>query len=401
MHNAEQTSNGCIIRAQERDPNGMRCLVENCPRDRAVEVADVVPRERSADHKFMTSIEWSWNMRKGTLNLDCHRNIFFLGASLHSLYKSGLWALLPEEHIVDRYMDEPPGRFAKTALEREEFPVVEGETFQYTFLPLSDMSSFGITRQNQETNLADPTAFTTHLHPFSTLPSFTSHVHPNFVILRIACLLHHKSRDPYVTKLRNTNPVVRKLHDFFPAWVLGELPPWALTDPTFTTVIAREERKGEKEEDEEGEDSQISSETQSDYHYEEPEYDSCGTCTPPRRIWFPPPKSKGVSDKGLGAKRSSSEVEDLRFEHRGKYRKLSAHFPHEHSHGDDPQSNWTKESTSDWARHCSNSPPPTGPCSGSRFGVGETGEGGGPAAPMIKLVHPHIRVEIDADEVVL
>ncbi|KAF5335297.1 hypothetical protein D9611_011671 [Ephemerocybe angulata] len=40
----------------------------------------------------------------------------------------------------------------------------------------------------------------------------------------------------------------------------------------------------------------------------------------------------------------------------------------------------------------------------SGFGVGETGEGGGPAATMIlgvKFVHPDMRVEIEADAVVL
>ncbi|KAF6741566.1 hypothetical protein DFP72DRAFT_1180392 [Ephemerocybe angulata] len=347
MPSIKPISEGSKIRAQKADPNGMRCLVENCPKERGVEAVHVVPREMSADRKFMKSIEWSWKMRKGTLNLDTRRNVFFLGASLQSLYKSGLWALIPEERIVDRFLSKPKGRFPGSPLPRQRFPDLEDETFRYTFIPLADLSSFGITRQNQGTNLADPVAFTTHLHPFTTLPSFTSHVHPKYVILRMACLLSslEKQTDPFIINLLETNPVVCKLADFYPAWASGCLPIGAKADPSFLNVVPHEEEDGEEEER-----AYMSMESQSDY--EEPDTESSdgdSVCTAPRRIWYPPSSWIKVA---RGAKRHSSEIEHScsPSEHKGKHRKL---LEDENNTGSVPWSSCTKESISKWAYECS------------------------------------------------
>lgn len=328
----------------------MRCLVENCPKERGVEAAHVVPRELSADRKLMRSIEWSWKMRKGTLNLDARRNIFFLGASLHSLYKSDLWALIPEEHVVDRFLSKPKGKILGSPLWRERFPDLEDETFRYTFIPLADLSSFGITRQNQDTNLADPGAFTTHLHPFTTLPSFTSHVHPKYVILRMACLLSsYKAQiDPFIINLRKTNSVVRKLLKFKTAWASASLPFRANADPSFVNVIPQAVEDREEEEN-----PHVFMESQSDSEDSEPDTESSdgnSVCTPPRRIWYPPSSRVKVP---RGAKRHSGELEHScsSSEHKGKHRKLLEDGNNARSV---PGSSWTKESISNWAHEMLN-----------------------------------------------
>ncbi|KAF6754907.1 hypothetical protein DFP72DRAFT_897995 [Ephemerocybe angulata] len=348
MRSTKPISPGAQKRAQEADPNHMRCLVENCPNESGVEAVHVVPRELSADRKFMKSIEWSWKMRKGTLNLDARRNIFFLGASLHSLYKSDLWALIPEEHVVDRFLSKPKGKFPGTPLGREQFPDLEDETFRYTFIPLADLSSFGITRQNQDTNLADPVAFTTHLHPFTTLRSFTSHIHPKYVILRMTCLLFEKQTDPFIRNLRKTHPVVGKLACFYPAWTSIYLPFRAKADPSFVNVIPQAEEDREEEED-----AHIFMESQSDSKDSEPDTESSdgnSVCTPPRRIWYP--SSRRIEVPWLRAKRHSSEIGHScsSSEHKGKHRKLLE----DRSNGESvPGSSWTKESISNWAHQCS------------------------------------------------
>jgi hypothetical protein len=94
MYEVKAISEAAIIRAEKASPSGRRCLVENIPKEWNVEVAHVFARERSYDSKRvgipyghpyipeltylqMTAIEWSWNMRKSTLNLDTRRNVFF------------------------------------------------------------------------------------------------------------------------------------------------------------------------------------------------------------------------------------------------------------------------------------------------------------------------------------
>lgn len=82
-------------RAKAADPNGQRCLIENYSKNRAVHLAHVVFRDASGYNeivsyrctsanlraelytKQMESLEWSWKMAKGTLNLDTQENVFF------------------------------------------------------------------------------------------------------------------------------------------------------------------------------------------------------------------------------------------------------------------------------------------------------------------------------------
>ncbi|TFK19818.1 hypothetical protein FA15DRAFT_157931 [Coprinopsis marcescibilis] len=65
-----------IRRVQAVDPNGGRCLVENCSPARIVEYCHVVPRKLWRDTQLLDSLEWFWRMRKNTLNLETRRNIF-------------------------------------------------------------------------------------------------------------------------------------------------------------------------------------------------------------------------------------------------------------------------------------------------------------------------------------
>ncbi|PPQ80680.1 hypothetical protein CVT25_001814 [Psilocybe cyanescens] len=137
-------------RAEDADPNLQRCLIEICPKERAVELTHVFSRKNSGYLTIMHALEWSWGMREGSLNLDTRRNLFFLGASMRSLYVSGKWALCPEEHVVDQFFTKAIPPFWGSPKKRGELPeletlfVAQRPTYRYTLLPLSDeMSKYG------------------------------------------------------------------------------------------------------------------------------------------------------------------------------------------------------------------------------------------------------------------
>jgi hypothetical protein len=79
-------------------------------------------------------------MRSGTLNLDTRRNVvpsecsvaltilnsnceYIVGSSVHRMFDARLWALLPDDDIVQQY-SECLGAMVSTAY-REKFPVIE------------------------------------------------------------------------------------------------------------------------------------------------------------------------------------------------------------------------------------------------------------------------------------
>jgi hypothetical protein len=95
-------SDGTKKRVLRVDPNNGRCLIENCNPARAVEFAHCYPRSltkesarvssifENADNTLlssfrqMTSLEYWWDMRFQTLNLDTRYNIFPGASSLPS-----------------------------------------------------------------------------------------------------------------------------------------------------------------------------------------------------------------------------------------------------------------------------------------------------------------------------
>ncbi|EPQ55561.1 hypothetical protein GLOTRDRAFT_110941, partial [Gloeophyllum trabeum ATCC 11539] len=165
-------------RVEAVDPNGRRCTVEHCPRERAVQLCHVLPR--STHETLLSSLEWFWRMRHRSLNLDTRYNIFPLGASLHFLHDHHRWALLPPDEIVNQYAATL--RRGRVAV-REDFPAIGNDIYTYRFLPLhSDMKTFGVTQQTQHPPTAD--SFASFVYPFDGL-ILRSHIHPKFAIVEL------------------------------------------------------------------------------------------------------------------------------------------------------------------------------------------------------------------------
>ncbi|PPQ80315.1 hypothetical protein CVT24_000414 [Panaeolus cyanescens] len=198
-------------RVTKAAPNQQRCLIENCDNDRAVVLAHVLRRELSLDESLLDSLEWHWGLKKGTINLDTHRNTFFLGASLYELYRQNKWVLLPEDEVLDRYVYDDG-----EAVVREDFPVFQEKTFRYRFVPLFDMDDIYLARQSSDS----PSQVDIHEYPFDTLPLLISHVHPMFVLMHTSRVCYSDSILPMgaVSRFDERYPIVRRLNIIYCAW---------------------------------------------------------------------------------------------------------------------------------------------------------------------------------------
>ncbi|KAF8692826.1 hypothetical protein AX14_002379 [Amanita brunnescens Koide BX004] len=166
------------------DPNHGRCIVENCDASRAIEYCHLIARINWKDDKLLSSLEWFWNMRAHTLNLDTRRNVVPMGSSVHRMFDAGRWAFLPDDAIVQQYSQSL--RFGSVA-SRDRFPVIEDrEDFRYRLIPLHDMEKIAFTRQNGDPATLTTNDFNVHVYPFTTLPDLVSHIHPKFVIMATA-----------------------------------------------------------------------------------------------------------------------------------------------------------------------------------------------------------------------
>ncbi|PPR01855.1 hypothetical protein CVT24_001743 [Panaeolus cyanescens] len=222
-----QVSKSAYSRAKLSDPNNQRCLIENCPETQGVEMAHIFDRDTSWRPSILDSIEWGWKMKKGSLNLDTSRNIVFLGASMHKLYKSWKWTLIPEESIVCQYLHPVWG----TPYLRRRFPDIQGQTFRYKFEPIEDIEDIYIARQS--TN--DALDITIHEYPFEDFPVVTSHVHPKYyVILHLGRLLCGGISASSRRSLLDKYPWLEEVENLYSRWI-AMLPDNAEDDATYIT----------------------------------------------------------------------------------------------------------------------------------------------------------------------
>ncbi|KAH6892801.1 hypothetical protein BKA70DRAFT_1201112 [Coprinopsis sp. MPI-PUGE-AT-0042] len=326
-------SAGTFSRALEADPNHGQCLVENS-RNQRIYPTHVLRRSRSALSQMMDSLEWCWNMRRNTLNLDSRENICFLGASLYLLYKNCQWGLLPSESIVEQFF----GARGAFVLPRVKFPDIQGPTFEYTLFPFSNMQRVQITQHEDDSS---PPSI--HSYPFTDLPTLTSHIHPRFAIMGFALnLLSLELPDHHMCAIYNTWPITRKIVALYNAWT-ADIPDYAQYDPSYITTPPPASPPLDNDND-----------------------DTESVCTRCRRVPYQPfdpypnPRPSRVPLQ-LAAKRSSHpnnryEPFDPRPPHRRRRDEKpgvldsNAHMAQATPLESSPM--WTKEAISYWARHC-------------------------------------------------
>ncbi|GJJ11825.1 hypothetical protein Clacol_006063 [Clathrus columnatus] len=132
----------------------------------------------------INNLEFSWGMKRGTLNLDTRLNVFCLSAKFSALWEDYKWILLPEDHILDRYYT--------AATKGQKFPDID-----VSFRNPSYCDRIAIHRQiifpDKESEGLKPEHFMFSSFPFKNLGTLTSHVRPKFAICHVA------SRTPPLT----------------------------------------------------------------------------------------------------------------------------------------------------------------------------------------------------------
>ncbi|KAF9037578.1 hypothetical protein BJ165DRAFT_1501878 [Panaeolus papilionaceus] len=217
-----------IERAEIADPHSRSCLIENCSRNQAIQVVQVFDREASAIPHIINGLEWNWRMAQGTLNLDTRSNIFFLSASMRQLYVHKKWILLPEKNIVMQYFDK-----MDFPLTRRKVRHVEGDSFQYIFVPIQDMQNIYVTRQLMP---QENSCYTIHEYPFQDFPLLTSHIHPKYAILQAGSVLRSGLDVRNKSSLMERFPWLDEVEQLYLTWT-GVMPREAMDDPIYNSRI--------------------------------------------------------------------------------------------------------------------------------------------------------------------
>ncbi|GJJ11849.1 hypothetical protein Clacol_006087 [Clathrus columnatus] len=159
--------------------SGKRCLVENTLDDGSLQYVHCLSRR--LDSRRINDLEFSWGMKRGTLNLDTRSNVFCVSTKFKRLWEKSKWILIPEDHILEHYYTE--------AKNGQKFPDIGEGPYKYRFFGQSDMKSVAIHRQikfpDKKTDHLQAEHFMFSSFPFKNLGTLTSHIHPKFVLCHI------------------------------------------------------------------------------------------------------------------------------------------------------------------------------------------------------------------------
>ncbi|KAG8754780.1 hypothetical protein FRC11_006456 [Ceratobasidium sp. 423] len=145
---------------------------------RSLECAHVL--RRSTVGGLLTTLEYAWGVKFGTLNLDTTQNMMWLSPHLHRYFDAEDWALVPSLAILKAIQAESVRQlsfFPKTKFTRlypREHRDYDFVHFKSTTEPLFRVHS-----------TISP-GYSMHSPPYSTLSPIKSHVHPYFVICSVA-----------------------------------------------------------------------------------------------------------------------------------------------------------------------------------------------------------------------
>ncbi|KAH8980750.1 hypothetical protein EDB86DRAFT_510285 [Lactarius hatsudake] len=171
--NAETLTQRIMSEASKRRINraiGDHCLIENSSHI----LEHVHCLKRSTEDHLLDSIEFAWNMKPFTLNVDTRYNVLRLCPDFRKLFVMNLWLFLPETDIIDAYYN---------AINTRKLPNIDAKVYQYTLIAHENMRGRPIHRRKDITHQpirADD--FTFYSHPYHDFPTIGSHAHPRFII---------------------------------------------------------------------------------------------------------------------------------------------------------------------------------------------------------------------------
>ncbi|KAI0827572.1 hypothetical protein BC628DRAFT_1418194 [Trametes gibbosa] len=164
-----------------------------------LEYAHVLPAATTSE--VLNKLEWVWNMKHKTLNVDTRRNIHPLDATLHQYFhrtdnnKYNGWFWLPDtvdikiiSDMHDHYIGilaAAPSQHAKMRRNPDEF-YKDQKVFKYRFVPFPAMQNSWAVRRltvsRQENGSTAEAEVVQHYYPFDTMPVVSLHIPYHFVI---------------------------------------------------------------------------------------------------------------------------------------------------------------------------------------------------------------------------
>ncbi|KAF8309067.1 uncharacterized protein EI90DRAFT_3141089 [Cantharellus anzutake] len=174
----------------------------------------------------LTPLEWHWNLKYGTLNVNTRYNMVPMGAALHAMF--------------DRLLHPGP----RNRGSKKYTDALEKEVFKYTLVPIDDTMEH-ITlfvQHNARESHAVTSDFTIHATPFDNLPKFTSHVRPHFMILHGAKAVLTFAGPALRSALEDQR--VSDMVDLYRAWT-QKIPKSesAMKDPDFNPPSTKDEEQ--------------------------------------------------------------------------------------------------------------------------------------------------------------
>ncbi|KII84835.1 hypothetical protein PLICRDRAFT_45637 [Plicaturopsis crispa FD-325 SS-3] len=209
----EERANNRQRRAHRRveaiNPDGtQRCLVTN-----TTSTLEVIHALRySTDEELLCILEYAWNKRKGTLNVNSRYNLTALSIDWHRLFDKDQWILLPEEKYIAAYYRDAKNPSVDAVPIGDNFPgpmESEDNMFNYTLLPrfshaMMEKSAaelvepFEVPSEVKKSQTEWPIAqYNYHGYPFGTLRTLRSHLQPFWVIANAGPKLDNDDGDEF------------------------------------------------------------------------------------------------------------------------------------------------------------------------------------------------------------
>ncbi|KAF8445086.1 hypothetical protein L210DRAFT_3758925 [Boletus edulis BED1] len=271
----ESVSDEAKKRVLAVDPHKGRCLIENCNPARAVKFAHCYPRRLTKDSAQMASLEYWWDMKYCTLNLDTRYNIFpgmplpldlskgsfhlvflLVNASLHHMFDKPntfpSWTLLPTDEVIMKFWNTlERGEDRQLHASRGKFPIFSDQLFRYRLITLPEGMLKGcvITRQHTVTGDDTPSLdhFCLYAYPFHDYPIVESHLRPHFVILEAGRKLKQLPLE-YIPGLFAQYPILVQVSNLYASWTAA-ISRHVLADENFNPPPSQEDSEDEDEDD--------------------------------------------------------------------------------------------------------------------------------------------------------
>ncbi|KAF9037574.1 hypothetical protein BJ165DRAFT_1597299 [Panaeolus papilionaceus] len=231
--------------------DGSYCIIEHraSPVDKdgvphpgkvGIQLCHTFGRANALKVHLITSIEYHLGMEHKSLNIDSRWNCFLAINNFHAMFDNGMWCLLPQREILDRYKNATKkdrgryGVYIRDVMKKDDIDVSDDNPkyHTYTFLALDpEMVVVPIYRHTDMIPGVSAGKVERILFPYNEPETFqiTSHVHPKFVILNLGEKLSDEGsitpnmrRQPHLIPYTQDFNTIRELYNTWTSLISRE-----------------------------------------------------------------------------------------------------------------------------------------------------------------------------------